>query len=179
MSDSKNRDDNKLYKQAYDEARNGGRDPLKYVVERLFFSPHPAEEAGRAAGERDRRKYGPQTKTQPDPVQRHPKTTNSPTRTALRSGTSGGSSPGVPTGSSDVAKLVVFAIAGLTYLVWVISVMNSGGPSSAGEFVLVAPGVLGVIGVGLYFGAMLIGAAIGIGLFIGFLAFFYHVFIGG
>ena len=55
---------------------------------------------------------------------------------------------------------------GIAYFAWVVVQMNNGGPESLGEFLLLLPGVLAILYVGIHIGVFLIGIALAIGVLV-------------
>ena len=177
MSDSKNQDDNSRYREGYGEGRSGSFDPLKRVVEEIFFGGDQIKDAGRSAGVDDRHRY--------DGGKKQGSTFSSQSRSGARtskSTSSSGKSHRLSGGglrySGDTFELVLglLMLAGvIAYVVWVIVTMNSGGPETLGEFIVLLPGLAGIAFVAFYVGIFVLGVA----LIIGVVVLIFKVIIGG
>lgn len=168
MSDSKNKDDNARYKEGYDEGRSGSSDPLKKVVEWLFFGGDQIKDAGRRAGRDDRHRDDGGTK-QGSTSSSSDKLGVSASKSNSNSGNSQGLSGGGLGHSGDTSGFVLGLLmlaGGIAYFVWVIVQMNNGGPETLGEFLLLLPGVLAILYVGIQVGIVLIGISLAIGVLV-------------
>jgi len=168
MSDSKNNDDNARYKEGYNEGRSGSFDPLLKVVEGLFFGGDQIKDAGRRAGRDDRHRYDGGTKQGSTSSSQHRSAAS-----ASKSNLSSGNSQGLPSGGlghrGDTFGIVLgflMLAGGIAYFAWVVVQMNNGGPESLGEFLLLLPGVLAILYVGIHIGVFLIGIALAIGVLV-------------
>lgn len=165
MSNSNNKDDNARYKEGYDEGRSGSSDPLKRVVEGLFFGGDQIKDAGRRAGRDDRHRYDGGTKQGSTSSSQHHSGASASKSTSSSGKLQGLSGGGLGHSGDTVGIVIGFMIVavGIAYFVWVIVQMQNGGPETLGEFLLILPGALAIIYVGIQVGIVLIGIALAIG----------------